>query len=241
MQLRFISKYKLLEKQYGFMNPIMPEDVKYLLDSDYFMVLPVTDYEVPLETLQFIKQYSDSEVVFDAHGVTTAMTALGDRVTKFWVDRDLWLPHIDILVMTLEQVKYSWFESEYTLEQLEEIEDLSETELQKFAEHCFNKGVKALYIILQDVGCLVFFPQDGAIVREYVAAVELSEKVVDTTGRSESFAAGVVYSLIKQPDDFVRAAWYGNALVAQRMRNLGYDVYESLEDTEKRVTNAYGD
>lgn len=237
IQLRFISKYKCLEKQYGFMDPIMPEDVKHVLDSNYFLMLPVTDFEVSLETLKFIKEYSESVVIFDAHGVTTAMTSLGDRLTKFWVDRDLWLPYIDILSMNIEQAKYAWFEKEYTLEQLEDVEDLTEDVLQVFAEHCFNYQLKALYINYED-SCLVFTKQDDKIIKERVPAAPLNE-VIDNTGRNESFVAGVTFGLIKTDNDYIKAARFGNVVSAQRVRGITYDVFDSAEETTKMVHEIY--
>lgn len=238
MRLQFINKYKSLEKQYGFMNPILPDDVKHVLDSNFFILLPVTDFEVSLETLQFIKQYSDSTLILDAHGPTTAVTYLGDRVTKFWVDRDLWLPHIDILVMTMEQAKYSWFEKEYTLAQLEDIDDLSEDALQEFAAHCFSHDVKALYILLGDNGCLVYFPKEDEIQRRHVLPPKLDD-VVDTTGRSESFIAGLTFGLTETDNDYVKAAAYGNVVSAQRVRGINYDVFDSKEETINAVTAQY--
>ncbi len=239
IRLRYINKYRCLEKQYGFMDPIMPDDVKHLLDSHYFIALPVTDFEISLETLKFIKEYSESKVILDAHGPTTAMTSLGDRVAKFWVDRDLWLPYINILVMTLEQAKYIWFAKEYSLEELEDSEDLSETDLQVFAEHCFKKGLEALYITLGEDGCLVYFKKDQKAHKQHVAPVKLEEPVVDTTGRNESFVAGLTYGLIKTNKDYVKAARFGNAISAQRVRGVTYDVFESLEDTLKLVQETY--
>lgn len=239
IQLQFINKYKCLEKQYGFMNPILPEDVKHVLDSDYFLVLPVTDYEVSLETLQFIKQYSDAKIIFDAHGATTAMTYLGDRVTKFWVDRDLWLPHIDILTMTMEQAKYSWFEKEYTLEQLEDIDDLDAKQLQKFAKHCFKHKVKALYVNLGEEGVWVHYKKDGKVQQKLVPAVQKGSSV-DTTGRGESFVAGLTFGLTYTKNDYVRAAHFGLVVSAQRTRSMNYEVFDSVENTIKAVEELYG-
>ncbi len=32
---------------------------------------------------------------------------------KFWIDRDQWLPYIDVLKMNLEEANASWFKKEY--------------------------------------------------------------------------------------------------------------------------------
>lgn len=233
MRLRFINRNKCLEKQYGFMNPILPDDVKHLLDSHFFLCLPVTDYEISLETLQFIKAYSEAKIIFDAHGQTMAMTTLGDRVQKFWVDRDLWLPYIDVLVMTIEQAKYCWFEKEYTLEELEDGKDLSEEEIEAFAGYCFKQKVQALYITLKDGGCLVYAKHKRRIYKSCVPAIELPEISVDTTGGEESFVAGLTYGLLETGWDFVKSARYGNIVSSQRAKDATYEVFDSLQDILK--------
>jgi adenosine kinase len=118
ISLKFIDQNNRLEKQTGFMNPIIPEDLKTLLHCDVFVCVPITDYEVPLETLKYIKQNSKGTIIFDAHGPTNTVTMTGDRLVKFWIDMDQWLPFIDVLKMNLEESKCCWFEKEYELENL---------------------------------------------------------------------------------------------------------------------------
>ncbi len=45
-----------LERQTGFMDPIMPDDVKKLIDCKVFVFIPISDYEISLETLKFLKR-----------------------------------------------------------------------------------------------------------------------------------------------------------------------------------------
>jgi adenosine kinase len=239
IRLQFLDKNKRLEKQSGFMDPIMPVDVKNLLDSNYFVCLPVTDFEIALETLQFIKSYSKATVIFSAQGPTTTMIALGDRLPKFWVDRDLWLPYIDVLTMTESQVKCSWFAKEYTLEELDAGEFLSDAELNAFAEHCFNKGVRALYVTSSDGSCKIFARIDGKVLMHHAAAAKINATVVDTTGRGGSFVAGITFGLI-HTGDYVKAAYYGNVINAQRTRSMDYEVFDSLETTITMVKENYG-
>ena len=234
IRTRIVDEKKYLEKQYGFMNPIVLRDVRDLLNSDVFVFVPLTDYEISLETLEFVKTYSKATVIFDAHGQTTAMTSLGDRVPKFWVDRDLWLPYIDILVMNVEEVKCSWFAKEYTLEQLENRDEISEKEIAAFAKHAFSLGVQALYITLAERGCAVYYKKDGKIQSQQIPAI--TKKVVSSIGCGEAFIGGVTYGWLTT-NDFVKAAYYGNALGAQRCEGLTYDVFKSREETEKIVAD----
>ena len=63
--------------------------------------------------LKYIKEQQQGIVIFDAHGPTTACLYTGERQRKFWIDRDQWLPYIDVLKMNLEEANASWFKKEY--------------------------------------------------------------------------------------------------------------------------------
>ena len=51
ISLRFVDMNNRLERQTGFMDPIMPEDMKGLLDCKAFVFIPISDYEISLDTL----------------------------------------------------------------------------------------------------------------------------------------------------------------------------------------------
>ncbi|HMB63725.1 MAG TPA: hypothetical protein VKN36_11675, partial [Eudoraea sp.] len=146
IKLKFVDQNNRLEKQTGFMNPIIPEDVTELLHCDVFVCVPITDYEVPMETLKYIKENSEGIIIFDAHGPTNTATILGDRLIKFWIDRDQWLPHIDVLKMNLEESKCCWFEKEYRLEDLRHFNEENTDHLPALAEHTLNGGIKCLIV-----------------------------------------------------------------------------------------------
>ena len=119
--LRYKDQNERDERQTGFMNPITPEDVDGVLDVDAFVCVPITDFEVPLATLRHIKAESEAIVVLDAHGPTNVCTRHGRRALKFWIERDLWLPHIDILKMNLDEAGCCWFGNEYDEDSLEAV------------------------------------------------------------------------------------------------------------------------
>src|SRR6185437_2266751 len=118
IQLNFIDQNNRLEKQLGFMDPILPEDIKELLDCDMFVILAVTDFEVPMATLQYIKENSKVIIVFDAHGPTCGVTTKAERIFQPWVDIDTWLPYIDVLKMNMEEFRSCWYKNEYELEEI---------------------------------------------------------------------------------------------------------------------------
>ena len=77
---KFIDQNNRLEKQTGFMYPIRPQDVEDLLDCDMFIILPVSYFEVSLETLTFIKKNSKATISYLMHTVRHALSLLVETV-----------------------------------------------------------------------------------------------------------------------------------------------------------------
>ncbi|MCW5520491.1 carbohydrate kinase family protein [Aureitalea sp. L0-47] len=238
IQLKFTDQNNRIETQTAFMKPIMPEDIKDLLDCEVFVCVPVTDFEVPLDTIQYIKKNSNAAIVFDAHGPTTALTTKGERVTKFWVDRDLWLPYIDVLKMNLEEANCSWFQNEYTLEELKHNDEIAMEQLPVFAEHCLRHQLKSLFVTLDSRGVMVYTLENNKLKQQLVPSVPV-EHVVDTTGCGDSFAGGIAFSLLLAPEDPIKAAQFGNAMGAQRTQGKTFDVFKSLKETQAILDKTY--
>ncbi|NJM25846.1 MAG: carbohydrate kinase family protein, partial [Bacteroidia bacterium] len=201
ISLRFVDMNNRLERQTGFMDPIVPADVRQLVNCDVFVFIPISDYEVSLDTLRFLKEKSKGTIVFDAHGPTTACGFSGERHRKFWIDRDLWLPHIDVLKMNLEEAHASWFKKEYESQDFSKEPDFDKDMLREFALHCLGMGVKCVYVTVDSRGCMVYYKEKSKLHEEMVPAVKV-ETVIDTTGCGDSFAGGVGYGLLQSPGDY---------------------------------------
>lgn len=241
IQLKFIDQNNRLEKQTAFMPPIRPEDVEPVIDSDIFVCVPITDYEVPLNTLQYIKQNrkGDALTIFDAHGPTTVVTTTGDRLRRFWIERDLWLPYIDILKMNIEEAGCCWFKKEYHEDELKnEYTELSEREMADFAVYVLQRGVKALFITLDARGAMVYTMPGGKFQADFVPSVPVSE-VIDTTGCGDSFAGGLGFGLLENRQDFTKAAQYANTLGALRTQGTTFDVFKSRDETNEIIKKIY--
>jgi adenosine kinase len=239
VELRYTGQNRRVEWQTSFMNPILPADVAAVLDADAFVCVPITDYEVGQATLRHIKEHSDATVVLDAHGPTTTLTRSGERQPKVWADQDIWLPYVDILKMNLDEAHSMRLgeSAEMTADPPEQITE----ELRDLAHHCLDRGVGAVCVTLDENGC-VSFCQDGfgGVTEEFVAPVPV-ERVVDTTGAGDSFAAGLAYGYLAYRD-YVVACQYGNAMGAQRCTGPGTDlnVYLPREETERQIRATYG-
>lgn len=238
ISLKFLDMNNRLERQTGFMDPIMPGDMKDLLDCKVFVFIPISDYEISLETLKFLKKKSKGIVVFDAHGPTTACLINGERQRKFWIDRDQWLPYIDVLKMNLEEAQASWFKKEYESHDFVTVEEPNREELREFATHCLSHGVKCVYITVDSRGCLVYYKVRGKIREEMVPAIKVNN-VIDTTGCGDSFAGGVGYGLLENPTDYIGAARYGNALGALRTQGKTFAVFKPLEETKEIIKQGF--
>lgn len=238
ISLRFIDMNNRLERQTGFMDPILPDDFKKLLNCDVFVFIPISDYEISLDTLRYLKKQSNGIVIFDAHGPTTACLITGERQRKFWIDRDQWLPYIDVLKMNLEEAHASWFKKEYESQEYADVPELDRVTLRAFAQHCLDQGVKCVYITVDSRGCLVYYKAGDQLQEEMVPAVKV-DHVVDTTGCGDSFAGGLGFGLLQNPDDYIGAARYGNTLGALRTQGKTFAVFKSLEETDKIIKATY--
>ena len=233
ISLRFIDVNNRLERQTGFMDPILPADLKELVKCNVFVFIPISDYEVSLDTLKYLKAKSKGTIIFDAHGPTTACLSNGERHRKFWIDRDQWLPYIDVLKMNLEEAHASWFKKEYESRDFN-FDELNRDELRNFAVHCLSKGVKCVCITLDSRGCLVYFMERKKLHEEMVAPVHVNQ-VIDTTGCGDSFAGGLGFGLLQKPKDYIGAARFGNALGALRTQGKTFSVFKSLKETEQII------
>ena len=238
ISLRFVDVNNRLERQTGFMDPIVPEDMKNLLDCKVFVFIPISDYEISLDTLKFLKKKSKGIIIFDAHGPTTACLSTGERQRKFWIDRDQWLPYIDVLKMNLEEAQASWFKKEYESNDFTISEEPDREELRKFAQHCLAQGVKCVCITVDSRGCLVYRKDRGKFKEDLVEAVKV-EQVIDTTGCGDSFAGGVGFGLLNKPNDYIGAVKYGNALGALRTQGKTFSVFKSQAETEQIIKQGY--
>jgi hypothetical protein len=238
ISLRFVDMNNRLERQTGFMDPIVPEDFAKLVDCKVFVFIPISDYEISLDALKFLKKRSKGLVVFDAHGPTTACMVNGERQRKFWIDRDLWLPYIDVLKMNLEEAQASWFKKEYESSDFSTSEEPDRAMLRSFGDHCLNLGVKAVYITVDSRGCLVYYKQRKKTIEEMVPAIKV-DQVIDTTGCGDSFAGGLGYGLMQKPNDYIAAAKYGNALGALRTQGKTFDVFKPLFETDAIIAKGH--
>jgi hypothetical protein len=239
VELDYVDQNTRVERQTGFMAPIVPADVEFALHADAFVCVPITDYEIGAATLAYIKQHSAGTILLDAHGPTSTLVIGGERRRRLWVERDSWLPYVDILKMNLEEAGCSWFPSRIALQEHDAGSPIASEDLPTFAEYCLRHGVQAVCVTLDERGCVVYWLDEAdALAQQLVPRIHV-EHVVDTTGCGDSFAAGMAFGYL-QDADFVRAAQYGNAMGAQRCSGSKLDVYLPLLETNAQLARTYG-
>jgi pfkB family carbohydrate kinase len=236
VELRYVDQNRRVERQTGFMDPVLPGDVDKVLDADMFVCVPITDYQVGQPTLRHIKEHSGATVVLDAHGPATALTRSGERHPRVWADQDVWLPYVDILKMNLDEASSVWLGESG---EVAANPKLSDEQLRDLAHHCLDCGVGAVCVTLDERGCVTFYrDSSGRVAEEFVDRIEV-DHVVDTTGAGDSFAGGLAYGYLAYRD-YVVACQYGNAMGAQRCTGTDLNVYLSRQETERQILAAYG-
>ena len=237
IELKFVDQNNRLEKQLSKMPPLSPEDVSPFLDADAFVFVPITDFEVAIDTLKTIKQKSKATVIFDAHGPTTWVDDQGKRLRRYWAEKDEWFPYIDVLKMNLEESQCSWIDKEYGEDFEATYDENDVSHLDEFAAYALNKGIKILYITLDSRGCAVYTKNNGQIIKTIVPSVPVDE-VIDTTGCGDSFAGGLAYGLVYHNDN-IKAAQYANILGALRTQGKNFEVFKDRKETDLILQKNY--
>jgi len=233
VQLVFVNQNDREETQTGAMRPISPTDVLGAECSVYVCV-PITDYEVPLDTLVSIKEDAEALVIFDAHGPTTQVDLSGHRFRVHWLDMLDWLPYIDVLKMNLEESLYCY----YPPGEVGDYDAGQRDHLAALAELVLGAGVQHLYVTLDSDGCQWFTKVDGVIQSVFVPAYPV-DHVVDTTGCGDSFAGGLAFGFGRFGDPLL-AAQYANILGAMRTQGKTFEVFHDFEKTERMRQEYYG-
>jgi adenosine kinase len=237
--LDFVDQNNRLEKQTAFMSPILPEDVEPFLDVDAFVFVPITDFEIPLQTLKYIKENSDARIIFDAHGPTTCVTVNGDRLRRFWIEIEQWLPYIDVLKMNLEESQCCWFKSEYKLEEMVSYDESKRNHLNDFAKYVLNHDTEHLYVTLDADGCNHYtYNKDKEVKKTYIKSMKM-DNVIDTTGCGDSFAGGLAYGFCFHNNP-IKAAQFANILGAFRTQGKTFEVFKNKEVTYNTLKGYYG-
>ncbi len=223
--LKYLSESERLERQTNKMKPITFDDLKDFIDCDAFIFVPVTDFEVPFDAIKRLRESSSGLILFDAHGPTSTIDKDDNRVPKHWDDIEKWLPCIDVLKMNEKEAGYASSK-----------EILSKEDFIIIAKEWVKKGPSQVVITLGREGALLVYRDDG-IYSVLIPSISV-EKVLDTTGVGDSFAAGYVYGLFYHNNPII-ATMFGNTVAGQKVSFMGPLGYKSSIDTEIQVIFNY--
>ncbi len=229
--LLYLNDVDRIERQIGYMNPFEKEEFADLLDSDVIMFTTCTDYELPLDTLRYVRQNSKATIILSAHGPTTTVNVKGARQLRFWIERDLCLPYIDILVMNIKEAQGCWFQKEFAVAELDAKREFTPNEAHPMAHHFLNMGLKALYITSLNALKGIVYYGNADEMQSAQFATQCDKRIVDTTGCAEAFVGGIVYGILTDKD-YVDSAWYATKLAEQRITSLELDAFVSANEME---------
>ena len=155
-----------------FMAPITPADVEFALDADSFVCVPITDYQVePGHAGATSSRTAPARSCWTPTGPpVTLVTRAASARDRLWIERDAWLPYIDILKMNLEEAGCSWFPRRTPRAPRRPRDPMADGGAARlFAEHCLRRGVQAVCVTLDQRGCAVYYlDADGALQEEQV-------------------------------------------------------------------------
>ncbi|MCP8318035.1 MAG: carbohydrate kinase family protein [archaeon] len=223
--LKYLSESERLERQTNKMKPITFDDLKDFINCDAFIFVPVTDFEVPFDTIKRLRENSSGLILFDAHGPTSTVDEDSNRIPKHWDDIEKWLSYIDVLKMNEKEAGYTSGK-----------ENLSKEDFINIAKEWVKRGPSQVIITLGRKGSLLVYRDDG-IYSVLVPSI-IVERVLDTTGVGDSFAAGYVYGLFYHKNPII-ATMFGNAVAGQKVSFIGPLGYKSSIDTEIQVIFNY--
>ena len=239
VELTYTDQANRIEQQTGFMDPITPADVEFALHADAFVCVPITDYEVGQATLAYIRSHSDGTILLDAHGPTSTLVIGGERRRRLWVERDSWLPHIDLLKMNLEEAGCSWFPSQIAARAPRRRRSHREERLPDFAAHCLRHGVQAVCVTLDQRGCVAYWlDEGGALVERRCRGSWWSTSWTRRAPATRSPRAW--RSATCRTHDIVRRPRSTATRWARSGQRLGPRVYRPLAETNKQIADTYG-
>lgn len=167
--------------------PVSFEQIKPLISkSKFIFVSPMTGFDIRLSTFKKIKQNARCPLYFDYHILSLGRDSLGNR---FLQKRDDWL----YWCINCDYLQLNKIEAEL----LYNNPILSEADALDFSKNILNAGVKAVAITVGSSGAIICYRNEqDEMESRHIAGIKV-QKVIDTTGCGDVFAAGFIVHFIK--------------------------------------------
>lgn len=176
VRLKYQNREKRVECSQNISEPIAWKRIRPYLDTDMILINMISGFDITLETLDEIRMEArekNPEIYLDVHCL---VCGINNDFTRFYRPIDTWRRWL----FMLHGVQMN--EEEARTISIEHLDELT------LSQHILALNTKALHITRGESGSTIFINNHKQIKRFDIPAVK-SEKVIDTTGCGDVFAA----------------------------------------------------
>ena len=183
--LRYENASDKTEKLSGWVGGVGREQLRKIVDSEYILVNYISGSDISTANLMWLQSQTHAKIYIDFHSRTLGRRADGTRYLRRPRDWQKTVLCADFLQMNEVEFKLL----------ARQLPDRSRC--QRFMATEMNKGARALLVTLGSRGCIVCYRRGTSIVVQQIMP-PATNKVIDTTGCGDVFAAAFLSAVISK-------------------------------------------